>query len=582
MSSLPSQVPHRTNKLHNSRIDWQTIKHADFDRAVEALILRIHSNTELHPFAINGKGGDDGIDAAAANPDGSIEIVYQLKYFPEGFSGAHGQSRKPQVKKSFDTAVEKQHPQRWILIMPPNPQIGERKYLTTLAENSNVSIEIWGQAQLDEHFAKYPDLEQAITRNDTVDYLATFNAESAALAGPEDLPQRAEKLLDIHSSESIYWKAEELTFENGEVSVKYSQKRPDAMEHEPMRTYMGLSFGTDQDDLRQQVQQTLDFGSFAGVALPSDSAKFWVEKPDWAHYRAPALAENESLELHSGRNKTFDPPLPFVFHLKDDSGYTKGNFSGSIDARTGGSKGSQLRWVISPILSGTVLMEFGDNKAGRLTYNFSPREAKLETFTEAVTFMKHIHEGTIMEFYIDGSRLTTIQLNSSDSEAPFENNEFVNAMMDDLRIIQNSFPDCAFMVPMDVVPWQRRWLRAARYLLEGHRVPLPSLGPATFTLEAPSREFIERFLTEPGQLIAPVFQLPFEWQRTKVDLGTGYVHFPEFEVVNREDLERCLEEVPESVTLTIRAVGEEPANAWLSDDAERTVIPDLKQWEIPG
>lgn len=579
---MPGQVPHRTNKLHRSRIDWQTIKHGDFDRAVEALILRIHANSELHPFAINGKGGDDGIDAAAAHPDGSIEIVYQLKYFPEGFSGAHGKSRKPQVKKSFDTALEKQRPQRWVLIMPPNPQIGERNYVNALAENNNVSVEIWGRAQLDEHFAKYPDLEQAITRNDTVDYLSAFNAESAALAGPEDLPRRAEKLLEIHNTESIYWKADGLTLENGEVRVQYSQKRPDAMEHEPMRTYLGLSFGADQDDLRQQVQQILDFGSFAGVALPADNAKFWVEKPAWAHYRAPILEENESLELHSGMSKTFDPPLPFVFHLKDDFGYTKGNFSGSIDARTGGRKGSQLRWVLSPILSGTVLMEFGDIKAGRLTYNFSPREAKLETFTEAVTFMKQVHKGAVMEFYIEGRRLTTIQLNSSDSAAPFEHNEFTNAMMDDLRVIQNSFPDCAFVVPMNVVPWQRRWLRAARYLLEGHRVPLPPLGPTTFTLEDPSREFIERFLTEPGQLIAPVFHLPFEWERTKVDLGTGYVHFPEFEVVNREDLERCLENMPEKITLTIRVTGDDPANAWLSDDSERKEIPALKQWEIPG
>ena len=44
-------------------------------------------------------------------------------------------------------------------------------------------------------------------------------------------------------------------------------------ELEPIRTFMDLSFGEDQTDLRQQIQQTLEYGSFSDVGIPSENSK---------------------------------------------------------------------------------------------------------------------------------------------------------------------------------------------------------------------------------------------------------------------------------------------------------------------
>ena len=63
-------------------IDWDGLGQQRFDRVVEALVSRRFGDSVR---AVNGRGGDDGIDIEIAG-EGRLQIQ-QLKYFPEGFSG---------------------------------------------------------------------------------------------------------------------------------------------------------------------------------------------------------------------------------------------------------------------------------------------------------------------------------------------------------------------------------------------------------------------------------------------------------------------------------------------------------------
>ena len=148
----------RTKRVFTSRIDWERIKQHEFDRAVESLILRLHADSGSRPYAINGKGGDHGIDVAVDTPDGFVEIVYQLKYFPEGFSGKWGGGRKPQIMKSFNTAWPSRIQSVGSLVMPQNPQIGEWEFVNSLAKDTEVEVDIWGRGQLDHHLLSFPTL----------------------------------------------------------------------------------------------------------------------------------------------------------------------------------------------------------------------------------------------------------------------------------------------------------------------------------------------------------------------------------------------------------------------------------------
>ena len=71
-------------------LDWARLDQPTFDRIVEALV-RHRFGDEVR--AVNGRGGDDGIDIEVTLANGRLWIL-QLKFYPEGFSSVWG-SRAP-------------------------------------------------------------------------------------------------------------------------------------------------------------------------------------------------------------------------------------------------------------------------------------------------------------------------------------------------------------------------------------------------------------------------------------------------------------------------------------------------------
>ena len=94
-------------------IEWDKLKQHEFDRVVEALVLRRFGEGVR---AVDGRGGDDGIDIEIMK--GTRRTILQLKCFPEGFSGGFKDTRRRQIQKSFDTAMSKRKPAEWKLVLP--------------------------------------------------------------------------------------------------------------------------------------------------------------------------------------------------------------------------------------------------------------------------------------------------------------------------------------------------------------------------------------------------------------------------------------------------------------------------------
>lgn len=130
--------------LSKSRINWAHISEQDFNQLVEVLLIKMHATFPYRVDVIRGAGGDTGIDVVVWL-EGRAVRIYQLKYFPEGFTGEFRKGRRPQVKDSFDTAWKNHTPSEWILVMPPDPHINERNYVAGLAEGKEVDVEIWGR-----------------------------------------------------------------------------------------------------------------------------------------------------------------------------------------------------------------------------------------------------------------------------------------------------------------------------------------------------------------------------------------------------------------------------------------------------
>ena len=82
--------------------------------------------------------------------------------------------------------------------------------------------------------------------------------------------------------------------------------------------------------------------------------------------------------------------------------------------------------------------------------------------------------------------------------------------------------------------------------------------------------------------MAPLNQFPLDWENIKVDLGSGYAFLPKFEVVNEDELKKYLNQPERAIDLSLRLLGDAPAQAWLSSDPENRSAPPVKQWSVPG
>lgn len=75
-----------SNGLSRSRINWSQISEVDFNEVVEVLLLKMYDKKPYKAEVLRGAGGDGGIDVAVRLRNRVVKI-FQLKYFPEGFTG---------------------------------------------------------------------------------------------------------------------------------------------------------------------------------------------------------------------------------------------------------------------------------------------------------------------------------------------------------------------------------------------------------------------------------------------------------------------------------------------------------------
>lgn len=139
---------------------------------------------------IDGRGGDEGKDVEVIRADGT-RLVYQLKFFPEGFSGPFIK-RRQQIKDSFERILA-DPPNVWVLVTPHKFTKSEWAYKGKLSKiNAEIKVDAWDQARIDSYLAPHTDLVGFIQRDDELLRQATIlGQERAVLAQPgADLAHR--------------------------------------------------------------------------------------------------------------------------------------------------------------------------------------------------------------------------------------------------------------------------------------------------------------------------------------------------------------------------------------------------------
>lgn len=565
-----------SQRLFQSAIHWPKLEEEDFNRAVELLLTRIYGPEAL---VINGSGGDKGIDVAVRQ-DGVIRKIYQLKHFPEGFSGGFKRVRERQIRDSFKRARDNHDDlAEWFLVMPPNPKIGEDEFVQGLAANTDIAVDIWGQAKLDAALLPYPEITAAITRNETVELLVQFNAEKAALAGPGDLSERAEALVAITEGRSDYW-ATNVHVVDGTAVESYVPKHPAAMEKEPIRTTVDWSFGEEHQSLQDQLQHARDFGSFDPVDLPTAIATITRTGPDWVQ-PYPSLPKDGVISLTPQIARPSGREI-ITFEVRDDRGYSKGRFEGVVQARAFGELGVSIKCTFANIATGVMILPKDFNAPGHFSYHLGLSDAFIEDAARVLEMSRALSVGAVVETYFNGGQVGKLRLDSDDG--PLELDEFEEQLIEDLLVLQRNIPGAYFHFPSEVAPRDRVMLRVGRRLLEGQATYMPPGMNLVCYLTGKRDETLLRLLREGGAIVSNPEAFGLESQGSKYDLGPVAFYHPRLRVKDADEVIEALEAgTAEGMKVVLQPMDSTLVQVWPADPSrDYTTPPTLVPWNLAG
>ncbi len=109
-------------------------------------------------------------------------IVFQLRYFPEGFSAKQADRRK-QIKRSLTSAL-KHKPDEWVLAWPSVPHTSDYDLISDLrTDNPGLTIRPWDRTERDALLVEFPYVINVMRRGGAaIELLNQLRKEVAALA----------------------------------------------------------------------------------------------------------------------------------------------------------------------------------------------------------------------------------------------------------------------------------------------------------------------------------------------------------------------------------------------------------------
>lgn len=558
-----------------SKIVWDRLDENEFNRTVEALLVAECTRDGLRAQAIDGRGGDGGIDVdVRVESTDQITQIFQLKYFPGGFSSVHVK-RRTQIKKSFEAAME-HSPPVWTLVFPGNPTIGERKHLSTLKGNRKVIIRILGAAGLDVLLSKHPKIAAHLTRNEAVEVLREVNRAEAVLAKSGDLRAEVARLQHRLDGRSQYWGTAFSLEPSGSYVETVYAKRHDAQQREPLSITLRAEFGTGDDELRQKFDDKMKYGGSGTLILPDHVIKeFRRSGAEWfeetSHGGEVEIRDIDDHEPQTVKAELFDNQGRRLSQL---SGATRtidrGYGGGSIETSLHG--GLDLRWRFSDKF----------DEGGSVTINFDPSGATVREVRQALRFVQKLQPEVQMHLTVAGNPAIKVTTNEAPTFGP---DQALIELVDDLCFIEDKL-DVVFRFPADGTDLTDRiWARVMVQMLEGKPVPYPFARSFTGTLSGERDEGLDVFLTQERAVVVSHDGWALELFGEVLQIGNVMVYSHHAKV---DDVDAVLAAfdagTAAGMEIAIRPVNDGPfliyAPQYLSNDPDATVL--AYPWGLTG
>ncbi len=128
----------------------------NFEKLCAHLVTLEHNDAR----AVEGKGGDNGVDAFVCKAPGRPEVqtVFQFKFFTDTLD----RNRKRQIEDSLRTAIKHVQPTKWVLCIPKALTPAEHRWWQELALSckSSVELTLWDEVALRQRILLHPTIAE--------------------------------------------------------------------------------------------------------------------------------------------------------------------------------------------------------------------------------------------------------------------------------------------------------------------------------------------------------------------------------------------------------------------------------------
>lgn len=469
-----------------SRVNWSRLDEETFNDLVENLLVREYTTDGQLAMAVDGRGGDGGIDidVRARRTDQLINI-FQLKYFPEGFSGGHVK-RRDQIRRSFNEAM-KHNPPVWTLVVPRKVTVQERKAVRAMRKGRKVTVRFMTPTEMDLLLAKHPDIEERFTTDRAVELLAAVHRPEAALTKPGDLHSEVRRISDRLHGRSEYWGTSFSLADDGTYLESYFAKRPDALEREPLGVTFTLGFAPDDVELQSQFESAMKFGVTEAVVLPPRVIQsFEKSGPEWFR------EELSEIEVQLGPAGEENDPKPVRVELRDRDGRALANLRGNTVWTAHGYGGMTFEAQFDGGMSQRWTLPADHAESGSVTFTVDFIDSTAREIRRVLRFIGASEAATALALSFDGVGPIVMVLPGPADLEP--DRRFID-FIDDLCFLEDHF-DVPLRLTSDFDGTDVVWARVMRLLVEGQAVAHPYDGSFGGTLDGNIDDGLRILLTE--------------------------------------------------------------------------------------
>lgn len=521
-------------------IEWTRLDQPTFDRIVEALVRHRFGDRVR---AVNGRGGDGGIDIEITLDEGELWIL-QLKFYPEGFSSVWGQ-RRSAIRESFKSA-ENHEPARWSLVVPCVCTTPEHDYVTTFNGGKQPpKITVIDRDDLDAWLADAPSIDASFQRtpNSELERMArVYGQERAALLGGiSDVASRVCDLGSVVDAVDLDWVVD-FEQQGKSTSLTIRPRDPDAPARSPIDLTVRLrDLGEDHADLHRQLDRSIAFAPSDPVLIPHEVIRsLAVNGPPFVAGHYPAA----DVEIFpTSRSAAIGWPLEIrAFHDDEFIASFEGRVTYAAPGAIGGSiEGDlcdgrlrlRLRLPYSP--TGPTDTEPKSLRPGiDLQLNYGA--IRPAVVSEVLSTMRVLRAATRLEVTGNGQPLTTLHNNNAPTTSADYDADLlaIEQFADDLDVVQRH-THTFFDIPEYMQPGDRVKLRVARLLIEGFIVASPSAREFTVRLADSGADEWRALVQRPRSVVWPAGSHVVEVAGRSLTIGNVYAIHPQATAVNAQE-----------------------------------------------